>query len=61
MLKIIAHKKDFEITSGKLTLQDDLLERRINELMFYAKQLRSLSRTLVFYSLLILWLLLFWG
>lgn len=43
--KVITHKK---ITSGKLTIQDDFLESRINQLLLYAKELRHLSRTLVF-------------
>lgn len=47
MSKVIAHNKSRDIAGKVITRQDDFLEDRIDQLMFYAKQLRSLSRTLL--------------
>jgi hypothetical protein len=48
MARLTTHIKARDIPREEITRQDDFLEGRIDQLMFYAKQLRSLSRTLVF-------------
>jgi hypothetical protein len=48
MSKVIAHKKNRGMITGKVSKQDDLLEVRLDQLTIYAKELRQLSRTLVF-------------
>jgi hypothetical protein len=47
MSKVVAHKKSRYMTGEIESKQDDFLENRIEQLMFYAKHLRYLSRLLV--------------